>query len=458
MSKYGISQLVAAAVVVCLVVALSLLVAGVHFHSDMSTGDHNGGGAGGRIRGGDTLEPLGISNEGVGGQDPDQGILTPIGGPRDKRPLPMSPEQQERFRRMEPPLAPSPDRPLYHNPYTPMMQTSQVCSNGSHSVGRWVKADKEVAPPYPSMGEILGCCQAGFERRKKDGTALPSEGNLTYRPETQYRWKSEGCELIPWSEELFCKALRGRDIMMAGDSLNDHWHASLYYLLGGRKDIYKREGTIRGKRACATHPICQRYTKDGKPLRLYFLTNQLLEEERRLNRNYKWWKHIAHYPILILNSGSWMRDPANEDRLVSDEEYQRHMIKALSIVKRQGFNGTLIWRTTYQGHPYCWRYTEPLTEELTEDDFPKVAPYLRYRWGAIPGRNAFATKMWKDAGAHILDVSRVTNLMPLGHLSINHPKYAVRNVTDCLHYCSPGPVYDTWSMLLMNMLLGNLKD
>eukprot|EP00658_Telonema_sp_P-2_P044117 TRINITY_DN31991_c0_g1_i2.p2 TRINITY_DN31991_c0_g1~~TRINITY_DN31991_c0_g1_i2.p2 ORF type:complete len:129 (+),score=25.16 TRINITY_DN31991_c0_g1_i2:38-424(+) len=89
------------------------------------------------------------------------------------------------------------------------------------------------------------------------------------------------------------------------------------------------------------------------------------------------YKRQAHYPILILNSGSWMRDPANEDRLVTDEEYQKHMAKALRIVKRQGFNGTLIWRTTYQGHPYCWRYTEPLTEELKEDDFPKVAPYLR---------------------------------------------------------------------------------
>ncbi len=243
--------------------------------------------------------------------------------------------------------------------------------------------------------------------------------------------------------------------MLAGDSLNDHWHASLYYLLGGRKDIYKREGTIAGKHACHTHPICAKFYP--KPLKLYFLTNQLLMSTSRRNRNHKWWKPINQYPILILNAGSWMRDPHDEEREVSDAEYQLHMRKALGLVQGQGYNGTLIWRTTYQGHPFCWTYTEPLTEELKASDFPTVAPYKRYRWAAIPGRNQFATKLWKDAGAHILDVTRITNLMPLGHLGRNHPKYLLKNTTDCLHYCSPGPIYDTWSMLLMNLLLGNLS-
>lgn len=244
--------------------------------------------------------------------------------------------------------------------------------------------------------------------------------------------------------------------MIAGDSLNDHWHASLYYLLGGNKDIYKREGTVRGKRACGTHAICGKYYP--KPLRLYFLTNQLLQEERRLFRNYKWWKYIKGYPILILNAGSWMRDPADETRVVSDDEYFQHMRKAYAIVRKLRYKGTIIWRTTYQGHPYCWKHTKPLKEELTPEQFPRVPPYLRYRWWAIPYRNQFTKALWRTAGAHILDITRVTNLMPLGHLGQNHPKFEVRNVTDCLHYCSPGPVYDTWSMLLMNLLLGNLDD
>ena len=333
----------------------------------------------------------------------------------------------------------------YQNPYPPMKLSSKPCRNGAHLQGRWVK-NESLKPRYPSMGEILGCCQRGADAEHGPGYV---------RPELQYEWIPDECEFIPWSEEDFCKSLRGRDIMIAGDSLNDHWHASLYYLLGGRKDIYKHEGTIRGKHRCHGHAICAKYYP--KPIKLFFLTNQLLTDSSRPGRNYKWWKTINEYPILILNSGSWMRDPANEEREVSDEEWQKHQQTALRLVRSKGYNGTLIWRTAYQGHPYCWNYKEPLTEELRPEDFPTVAPYKRYRWAAIPGRNDFAVKLWTDAGAHILDIKRITNLMPLGHLGQNHPKFKLKNITDCLHYCSPGPTYDTWSMLLMNLLLGNLS-
>lgn len=334
----------------------------------------------------------------------------------------------------------------FRNPYAAMRSSVRPCRNGNHTRGRWVR-DESLKPLYPALGEILGCCQRGFEAAGHSASEV--------REEIKYKWEPDSCDLYEWNEELFCRSLRGRDIMIAGDSLNDHWHASLYYLLGGRKDIYKHEGTIKGKRSCRSHAICSKFYP--KPLKLYFLTNQLLEEVRRLNRNYKWWKYMRPYPILVLNAGSWMRDPWNEERHVDDAEYARHMRRALAIVQRL-YNGTVIWRTTYQGHPYCWKYQAPLTEELKDEDFPRVVPYVRYRWWAIPGRNAVATRMWKDAGAHILDVTRPTNLMPLGHLGKNHPKNAVKNITDCLHYCSPGPVYDLWSRLLMNLLAGNLDD
>jgi hypothetical protein len=332
---------------------------------------------------------------------------------------------------------------VYRNPYLPLKRSNRPCLNGAHTRGRWVY-DEARRTPYPGVGEILGSCQRGYEA---------SHGPKAQRPETKYRWVPDSCDLIPFTEENFCKALRGRDIMFAGDSLNDHWHASLVYLLGLHgKDIYKREGTVGGKYACGTHPICGKYYP--RPLKVYFLTNQLLLQTSMRRRNHKWWKWIRTYPLLVLNSGSWMRDPHNEEREVSDEEWQGHMQHALKLV-RALYNGTVIWRTTYQGHPYCWRYTEPLTHELAAEDFPVVAPYKRYRWAAIPGRNNFTTNLWREAGAHVLDVTRPTNLMPLGHLGQNHPKFQARNTTDCLHYCSPGP-YDLWSELLMNLLLGNI--
>jgi hypothetical protein len=71
-------------------------------------------------------------------------------------------------------------------------------------------------------------------------------------------------------------------------------------------------------------------------------------------------------------------------------------------------------------------------------------------------RNRISTAIWKEAGAKILDVAPMTNRMPLWHLGENHPDFQTKNVTDCLHYCAPGPVYDTWSTLLMNLLMGRI--
>ncbi len=370
------------------------------------------------------------------------------------------------------------------NPYRSLKKTARPCTNLKYTRGKWVRRDKPPKPLYPALGEILGCCERGFRassaggggigggRKHSNNMSSADESNSdagvgvggeaavaatgALREELYYEWQPDECDLIPWSEELFCKALRGRDIMLAGDSLNDHWHASLYYLLGGRKDIYKREGTISGKHRCHGHAICGKYYK--KPLKLHHLTNQYLDEHRYINRNYKWWKPIGEYPVLVLNSGSWMRDVLDETRAVSDLRWQELMVKALGLVHRQRYNGTIIWRTTYAGHPWCWRHTKPLDAPLSPAELnPKVAPYDKYRWEFIAQRNRFTTELWKKkAGAHILDVEHLTNLMPLGHLGQNHPKFATRNATDCLHYCSPGPVYDTWSELLMNLLLGNL--
>eukprot|EP00760_Papus_ankaliazontas_P002608 PhM_4_TR11180/c0_g1_i1/m.13797 len=316
-------------------------------------------------------------------------------------------------------------------------QSARPCRGTTHTRGRWVYNPNITSPRYPAYGDILGACgrYQTFAERK----------------ELQYEWKPDKCELLAWDEETFCKALDGRDIMFAGDSMQDHWHASLFYLLGGRGDIYRREGTIAGKRACQTHRVCHKYY--DKPLRIFHLTNQFLTLFHLRNRNHPWFRWVHKYPILILNSGSWMRDPADEKVVVPDTKWIQMMEAAARFI-RDHYNGTVIWRTTFSGHPYCWKNTEPLMEEITT--FPNVHPYDKYRWGVIPLRNGVTTNLFKSIGAHILDISRPTNLMPMGHLGQFHPKFKEKNATDCLHYCSPG-IYDTWSTLLMNLLTGNIE-
>ena len=76
--------------------------------------------------------------------------------------------------------------------------------------------------------------------------------SLLVRPDLQYRWvtvsaageqeidvnvsASSGvqdrpsCVLFPWNAELFCQSLRGRNILIVGDSMNQHWRGALLYL------------------------------------------------------------------------------------------------------------------------------------------------------------------------------------------------------------------------------------
>ncbi|RNC62162.1 putative endo-beta-N-acetylglucosaminidase [Trypanosoma cruzi] len=149
-----------------------------------------------------------------------------------------------------------------------------------------------------------------------------------------------------------------------------------------------------------------------------------------------------------------MVQPSNERWKVSDEQYYRLMRRAASVVRRI-YKGAVIWRATFRGHPFYWRYSEPLKTLLSLDEY-KAEKYERYRWFAIPDRNAYTKALWEDMGAHILDVAPMTDLMPLGHMGKYHPKDEVMNATDCLHYCSPGATYDQWSILLMNLLTGNI--
>ena len=260
---------------------------------------------------------------------------------------------------------------------------------------------------------------------------------------------SSSCELLPWNAELFCRSLRGRNILIVGDSLNQHWRAALLYLLG-KKDC------IREDLQSSTHgkfTACEEYYPEN-PIWINFGRNPLLSDTERLpnktlgskddivRHHYRWVPNISQYHILILNTGIWIHDPLTMKKIYQPE-YEQRLQATLNVIKKPQYNGTIIWRTTPAGHPNCERYSEPLQQELPSEELKKAGGH---RWEEMAARNQFSIKLWREAGAHILDVSRLTNLMPLGHLRAG----------DCLHYCRPSVVFVEWSRLLMNLLVGNL--
>eukprot|EP01062_Namystynia_karyoxenos_P082446 TRINITY_DN9286_c0_g1_i2.p1 TRINITY_DN9286_c0_g1~~TRINITY_DN9286_c0_g1_i2.p1 ORF type:complete len:476 (+),score=129.38 TRINITY_DN9286_c0_g1_i2:98-1525(+) len=320
------------------------------------------------------------------------------------------------------------------------------CWDGRYKAGRWER-DAALAArfPYDGIGEVTGSC--GQHR------ADPTQP----RDATLWRWQASECELLDWDEELFCKGLNGRDIMFAGDSIQEAWHTSIYHQLGGRRDLNKAEGNSVGKMRCPTHPICEKYYE--KPLKLFHLTNQFLELRAVRQRNYKWYKYAPKYGLLVINSGAWMVDPVEGKTMISDDKYAGYMKQAATFLAKN-YNGTIIFRTTYPGHPYCESAAGPLQKPYAP---PYPQTYAKFRWEAITRRNEIAVDLFRPI-AHILDVRPMTELRPDGHIGRWHVKNFPKHgppltgssiITDCLHYCIPGPM-DTWTELLMNMLVGNV--
>ena len=102
--------------------------------------------------------------------------------------------------------------------------TSRPCKGTQHTLGRWVHTGLVPnIPPYPSVGEVLGACAKNQTVRE--------------RKELYYRWAPDTCDLHPWSEEMFCKGLDGRDIMFAGDSRTTGMPLCTTYWVGEETSI-----------------------------------------------------------------------------------------------------------------------------------------------------------------------------------------------------------------------------
>ncbi|KAJ9452053.1 Protein ALTERED XYLOGLUCAN 4 [Diplonema papillatum] len=332
--------------------------------------------------------------------------------------------------------------------------TERLCQDGAYKSGQWVLDDSRAQHfNYDGVGRIPGCCGAHAKAANQQRAA------------PMYKWVPDTCDLADFNEELFCKSLAGRDLIIVGDSINELWHFSIVQELGDRRDHTKKEGVAGSKKACPSHPICHRYYP--KPLKLRFITNQLLQMKstRRVSRS--WWKYLDGFGLLVINAGAWMYDPGlaknNHYVPVTEELYAQYMQTAADYLQ-QHFNGTIVFRTTYPGHPDCQNHDRPVASPQPR---PYPAAYLKYRWEAIFERNEIAKKIFSSIGAFILDVEPMTTLRPDGHLSVFHPNNwnwvggkPVRTpnstFSDCLHYCIPGPM-DTWTQLLMNLLMGNIS-
>lgn len=181
---------------------------------------------------------------------------------------------------------------------------------------------------------------------------------------------------------------------------------------------------------------------DFAETRLRYLRNDILSVRRKMDQNHGHPKAdviewpftnsalMRGYPILILN-----RAPVIE----TDEQFIKGLIQTFRTLRKANANTLLIYRSTGIGHPFCDDATGPLEQPLTDDQLKQ----LPFGWSEIARRNEIARVIVEAAGGLFLDLAKLTDLRPDGHIGGN----------DCLRYCIPGPL-DSWAQVLYQVFLG----
>ncbi|KAF1800999.1 hypothetical protein V8B55DRAFT_1530803 [Mucor lusitanicus] len=287
------------------------------------------------------------------------------------------------------------------------------------TTGSWVEDTTHYTMPH-FQDPIYGSCDRKY--KKSGGTGL--------RPAVRYTWKSQ-CDMINVDAQHWCQVLRGRHLLLVGDLVQYQLHELFLDTL--------RDGpaVCFGELNCKDHTVCEE-----PETRLRYLRNDILSVRRKMDQNHGHptanvieWPFTSSsimrgYPVVILN-----RAPVIE----SDEKFIKGLIETLRVMRKANPNALVLYRSTGIGHPFCDDATEPLARPL-DDSYLKKLPH---GWSELERRNAMAREIVEAAGGVFIDLARLTNVRPDGHIGGQ----------DCLRYCIPGPL-DSWAQILYQVFLG----
>ncbi|KAI9018281.1 hypothetical protein DFJ74DRAFT_708505 [Hyaloraphidium curvatum] len=346
-----------------------------------------------------------------------------------------------------------------------------------------------AVPPAPPWRRWQRCWAHGaWVRLDAEARARRNAGpcaRAPTRPADDWRWQSAACAARPFrafDAADFCRLLGGRDVLLAGDSLQLHMREALAARARGAADPpdaarfpFDRP-VLPPLHICGASPagparvVALRNFNDGQ-LRVaadlpFRHVSQLCRLGPLFNASARGCAGVS--PSLVAGSsddrflgideflGTWADAIGLDPAVVvlnAGAHYQPDNLripwarKAIAAAVRLRPRALVVWRDTPPGHANCSRIFEPLSAPQ------EPAWALPFAWGKFAGQNAKIAEMVEREfpGVVYMDVATATALR--GDLHRSAAEKVVPDDSDCLHYalggCGPA---SHWTVALYNVM------
>ncbi|XP_047318237.1 protein trichome birefringence-like 19 [Impatiens glandulifera] len=309
------------------------------------------------------------------------------------------------------------------------------------------------------------------------------------RPDTgflKWRWKPQGCDLPIFDPLQFLEIMSGKKMAFVGDSVSRNHMQSLICLLSTVEEAvdvseipywsqFKRYEFRKYKLSIAIFwsPYLVRTSQEdpadknseSRPFNLF------LDEP-----DPKWTQEIPGFDYLIISAGHWFFRPtmfyiqgrlagclycpqSNITHLTSYFSYRRAFRTAFrAIIQQANFTGITFLRSFAPSHfenGYWDKGGDCVRQRPYRAEETRLEGYNMEHYRIQLEELKIAQRMGRGRGLkfRMMDVTRAMLMRPDGHPSkYGHwPKPNVTLISDCVHWCLPGPV-DSWNDFLIELL------
>ncbi|KAK9938360.1 hypothetical protein M0R45_015103 [Rubus argutus] len=332
--------------------------------------------------------------------------------------------------------------------------------------GKWVRDDSK--PYYP--GGSCPYIDRGFNCHLN---GRPDNGFL------RWKWQPNGCDIPSLNATDFLERLRGKRLVIVGDSLNRNMWESLVCILRHSIRRKRRVEDISGKREFNKYGFHAIRFKDYNCSVDFVGTPFLVRQSSFTSKNRSFAtlrldlmdENTPKYQdadVIVFNTAHWWVHfkTARGRNYFQEGNYVHPQLKMLEAY-RKALNTWARWvdkninvnktRVFFRGYVYthysngkwnsgggCRKEREPI---FNEDHSSKYPSKMRAVESVLQEMKTPVTYM---------NISRLSDYRKDGHPSIYKMEYnkkiaAVKKPQDCVHWCLPG-VPDTWNELLYALL------